>query len=348
MIRNSFAVYNKKQLVGNDQITRLGLFKRLVMTALIALISIVGFGTYASFADNGLKSMSYLSNNATDKCLNIDNTTIKSGDSISMASCDHSMFQNWSVNLGLIKHDNFCLSSLKSANKGYIFKIESCNNDPSQVFLPTGNELLNSGSGLCLATTANNIINLSSCLKPSSLSQSWSSYSYSNKKANKISSLNCNVSLTTRQLLACNTMMAWDNWNSKNSNHFKLLNKYTDGNSYEEWCADFVSYVYHVSNQSFVNGERNGWDEYNANNIQYQGFKIHMVGSGYLPKAGDVAFFNYPGGHVEMVAVGGKNPTYIYGDSATVDSQTGNGNMAANTIQQDGQLGQVSYYLSMN
>ncbi len=347
MIKNSFTVYGKNKLVSNNQITRLALYKRLLLTVLIALIAVIGFGTYASFADNGLRSMTYLFNDSTNNCLNIDNTVIKSGDAMSMASCDHSIFQNWSVQLGFIKHGNLCLTVLKSNDKGYVLTVETCSNDPSQVFLPTGNKLLNSEFGLCLAA-ANSSVDLEPCLKSSNNSQMWFPYSYNNKKLYKINSLNCGVHLSSGQLLACNTMVAWDNWNTKNSNHFKLLNNYTNGNSYEEWCADFVSYIYHVSNKSFVNGERNSWDEYDANNIQFQGFKIHAADSGYLPKAGDVAFFNYPGGHVEMVVVGGIRPTYIYGDSATIDSQTGNGNMAANTIQKDGQLGQVTYYLSMN
>ena len=77
------------------------------------------------------------------------------------------------------------------------------------------------------------------------------------------------------------------------------------------------------------------------------GYTIHYASTGYLPKPGDVAFFNYSAGHVEIVISGGKQPTFIYGDSGTIDPTTGNGQMKANTILGN-VSGQVVYYLSPN
>ena len=77
------------------------------------------------------------------------------------------------------------------------------------------------------------------------------------------------------------------------------------------------------------------------------GFSYHNASS-YTPRPGDVAYFDYSGGHVEIVVSGGPTPTFVYGDSANIDSSTGNGEMEANTIISDGSMGQVLYYLSPN
>jgi hypothetical protein len=147
--------------------------------------------------------------------------------------------------------------------------------------------------------------------------------------------------------IACVAAQQWILWQSGTVSHNTLLNTYSDGNSYEEWCADFVSYVYKQAGYPFENGERDGWDEYYAPYIENQGFTYHSAYD-YTPKAGDVAFFDYNGGHVEIVAVGGSKPIFIYGDSGTTDKTTGNGDMADNTITNDGTAGQLIYYLSPN
>jgi len=67
-----------------------------------------------------------------------------------------------------------------------------------------------------------------------------------------------------------------------------------------------------------------------------------------VPLAGDVAYFNYGGGHVEIVVSGGQTPTFVYGDSGVTDPTTGNGQMTTNTITQKANEGQLIYYLSPN
>jgi cell wall-associated NlpC family hydrolase len=126
-----------------------------------------------------------------------------------------------------------------------------------------------------------------------------------------------------------------------------LLNDYTEGNINEEWCADFVSYIYREAGYPFTDGERNNWDQYTAGDVQYMGFTLHPAGS-YMPEPGDVAYFDYPGGHVEIVVSGGKHPTFIYGDAGTIDPATHNGDMTENSFTNDGAAGQVVYYLSPN
>ena len=152
---------------------------------------------------------------------------------------------------------------------------------------------------------------------------------------------------TTGERVACFAARAWQDWRAGPSGHAALLAAYTDGNAYEEWCADFVSYLYKQAGHPFTSGERDGWDEYVADDIQNQGFTLHDAAT-YTPKAGDVAYFDYNGGHVEIVAVGGSKPIFIYGDSGTPDPATGNGDMAENSITSDGDAGQVVYYLSPN
>jgi hypothetical protein len=156
----------------------------------------------------------------------------------------------------------------------------------------------------------------------------------------------CNVG-TKGDQVACYAKRQWAAWQSGSAIHEALLTDYTQGNTNEEWCADFVSYVYKEAGFPFENGERNNWDEYNANNVQYMGFTLHPAGS-YLPRPGDVAYFNYPGGHVEIVVSGGTHPTFVYGDAGTIDPATGNGDMTENSFTSDGTAGQVVYYLSPN
>ena len=148
-------------------------------------------------------------------------------------------------------------------------------------------------------------------------------------------------------MIACNAVKEFTAWQSSGSNHESLLTTYTDGTPSEEWCADFISYVYKEAGYPFTNGSADGWDENSAGNVQYMGFTMHQAGNGYVPETGDVAYFDYPGGHVEIVVSGGTTPTYVYGDSAEIDPTTGNGQMKSNTIQSDNN-GQVMYYLTPN
>ena len=154
----------------------------------------------------------------------------------------------------------------------------------------------------------------------------------------------CN-NLSQGDKVACTAVQEWTRWQSGTPSHETLLNTYTDGAPYEEWCADFVSYIYKEAGYPFTGGETNGWDENIASNIQYQGFTLHQS-PGYTPQPGDVAYFDYSGGHVEIVVSGGSKPTFVYGNSATIDPTTGNGEMEANTITSKGSEGQVVYYLS--
>jgi hypothetical protein len=262
--------------------------------------------------------------------------------------CNSSAAQDWAIAQGAITHDTkYCLS-VANNTKGKDSKIvvNLCDQAPGQVWFSEKGGYLNPNSGLCLSASSkpDTQLFLDSCTGLGSKTEAWSSAS--SKPGTTAPNVSCK-SGSEGERVACIAEQQWALWQLAPSSRPQMLNNYSNGNGYEEWCADFVSYVYMTAGHPFSGGEREGWDEYNANNIQYQGFTKHWAGS-YIPKTGDIGFFDYPGGHVEIVASGGKTPTFIYGDSATTDPVTGNGDMATNTLTSDGSLGQIQYYLSPN
>jgi len=77
--------------------------------------------------------------------------------------------------------------------------------------------------------------------------------------------------------------------------------KYTGG-TYEEWCADFVSWLYQQAGYSF--DLSSNWKIAYVPNIQSMGqtnnkFHWHPIGDSYSPKPGDLAIFG--SNHVNMV-----------------------------------------------
>ncbi len=328
------------QTIKADISLRLKYFKKLVLTFIYSLIILITVGTFSSFADNTLSNMNYIKTKNTNQCL----TLSTSKKIFYLANCNFSSSQNISSYLGTLRSNNNCLTLSTSSNT--IFNSIKCNNGSNQTFLVTGNKFYSTEEDKCLDYSSGSL-SLKPCSSKADSTQDFLIFSLVNHKSSIYNPLDCSNFMTINEKLSCNSMSEWNNWHLPNSNHLNLLNTYSDNNGYEEWCADFVSYIYKESGNSFSYGERNYWDEYDANNIQNQNLIYHSAAS-YTPKAGDIAFFNYPGGHVEMVAIGGKTPTFIYGDSAKVDNQTGNGDMAANNLTSDGSLGKVVYYLSLN
>ena len=261
--------------------------------------------------------------------------------------CNGTDAQAWTVTATAIKHnDSYCLDV---QNNGTTFGdpvvLSACNSAAGQVWLRDQGGYKNPNSGLCLdVPNAQSGVTLSiaACSHLSQASQQWTPLTANDSHYNN----SCN-SGSKGQRIACYAVKEWTNWQAGSTNHTTLLNQYSAGNGYEEWCADFISYAYLEAGYPFSQGERNGWDEYDANKIQDMGFSYHDAAN-YMPKPGDVAYFDYSGGHVEIVVSGGATPTFVYGDSGTIDPTTGNGEMEANTIISDGSMGQVLYYLSPN
>lgn len=310
-------------------------FKKLVLTFFYSLVILISVGTFSSFAQNNLNDITMIKSAKNGQCLTSTNLNF-----VTTYNCSKSINQNFLPTLGQIVSGKQCLNYQNNR-----FVLSKCTDQPSEIFLLTGERFLNPVTNQCLSIDKSNLA-LSSCSLD--VSNTFNVLYFNNNKSVSYTPFNCINYISTSEKLSCNVLKEWNNWNMPYSNHYTLLSSYTDGNAYEEWCADFVSYIYQQSGVPFINGERNGWDEYNANNVQNENLTYHSADSNYTPKSGDVAFFNYPGGHVEMVAIGGKTPTFIYGDSATIDSQTGNGDMAANTKKSVGSLGNVMYYLSIN
>jgi len=316
-------------------------FKRLLIIVAISLSLILIFGTYSSIADTNSIKVNLIANLSSNNCL-----TFNHG-SVSLTTCNPNNNQNFIEKRGFIEANNLCLAVYNGheKNQPFSFDLKNCSNNPSEVWLVSGNNLYNPLNQKCLSAI-NQKLSLEVCHYNSDLSQNWHFELFNAGKVVPLSGISCPKSLILNQQISCQAMLQWNLWHQPKSSHLSLLNKYTDGFGLEEWCADFVSYIYKVSGQPFTNGERNNWDEYNANYVANESIFTQHSSQNYIPQAGDVAFFDYPGGHVEIVVVGGKHPTFIYGDSAKLDPQTGNGDMASNTITKINHFGQVTYYLS--
>ena len=281
-------------------------------------------------------------------CLDDHTNSLKTDNTIDIWKCNNTASQTWEIKPGNIVFDStYCLSveNDKSLPNTPIV-LNKCNNTPGQIWLDDQTGYFNPNSQQCLTAPTNSSgqLFISACNKLSSPQQTWTAKSIDGKTLT--GNLNCSGS--KGNVIACEAEKEWTNWQSGELSHNTLLTAYTDGASYEEWCADFVSYIYKEAGYPFTQGESDGWDESNANNIQNMGFTEHSANSGYIPKPGDVAYFNYENGHVEIVVSGGKNPTFIYGNSGTIDPTTGNGEMEANTIIKDSSEGQLIYYLTPN
>lgn len=276
-------------------------------------------------------------------CLDVHNDQATPNATVDTWKCNGSAAQGWTANLTTITHDDrLCLSVRDNAKAaGSSVVLNACDGSPGQVWLRDGSGYQNPNSQMCLSTAASqpqDVVNILPCATPTSSRQTWSPTTPQNTSATT-----CQGSRGDK--VACAAIKEWETWQNGSSNHEALLTEYTNGAAYEEWCADFVSYVYKEAGYPFTGGESDGWDESNANNIQNMGFTKHLAGSGYVPKVGDVAYFDYNGGHVEIVVSAGQTPTFVYGNSGTIDPTTGNGQMRANTFTSDTD-GQLMYYLS--
>ncbi len=280
-------------------------------------------------------------------CLDDHDDSDSAGNTVDSWPCNGTKAQDWSISGENFTHGKiYCLSE-SSSSGDYGAVLNKCDGTASQQWTVDGDGYQNVASGQCLVVPDNTTgvqLSLANCSGISNASYAWMTAIYG---AGKAPSGLCTG--TEGEKVACVAEQQYSAWVANPKGHTALLNSYTDGSAYEEWCADFVSYVYKQAGFPFTQGERGGgWDEYNANNLQhFNGFIVHQAGS-YAPKPGDIAWFNYPGGHVEVVVAGGKNPTFIYGDSGVNDPATNNGQMEENTVTSDGSQGQVEYYLSPN
>lgn len=305
----------------------------IVILLAIGLIKLSGGNASAA---SGLKIVSGIAG----ECLDDYTGKLVSNNPVDAWGCNGSSAQSWSVTYDSIEHaGKYCLSVAgNSKNVGAEMVLNTCSNAPGQIWLRDKSGYINPNSGLCLDNSSQ--LTLESCRELASASETWTPDNYNGKAVGLPS---CDGA--EGQKIACEAATEWAHWQNSN-NHLALLNTYTDNTPYEEWCADFVSYVYKQAGYPLTSAY-DGWDENDANNLQnYPEFTEHQASSGYVPKAGDIAWFNYDGGHVEIVVSGGSRPTFVYGNSGQIDPTTGNGNMRTNTLTSDGSEGQLVYYLS--
>lgn len=271
-------------------------------------------------------------------CMDVFHSGTKSGTVVDASACNGTAAQNWVTTDTTIRQQN--TSSCLAANTDGSIVLDACSGVPGQVWLREQQGYFNPNTTKCLDATGGGAqLRLASCNNLSTNGETWLPGSDAQAPV---------CSGSEGKMVACEAIKQWQAWQVPGSDHEALLTAYTDGTPYEEWCADFVSYIYQQAGYPFTNGSANGWDENDANSVQYMGFTMHAADGTYTPQAGDVAFFDYPGGHVEIVVSGGTKPSFVYGDSAEVDPTTGNGQMKSNTVLQNDSStpGQVEYYLS--
>ncbi len=324
-------------------------FLRKSLILIVILFIIFGFGNTLFISHTSAVSAEPEVQSAIEGFCITDSQNSKTANAVvDTERCDDSPSQAFTVNGNTISIDNnYCLGVENSGTSvGDPVVLNPCSDIPGQNWAVDLGGYQNPNSGDCLTVPHSQTevqLTITSCQNLDQPNQGWSATHYSEVS---ISSNSCSQG-TEGQRVACNAEVQWSLWQANPNSHNQLLNEYTDGNSYEEWCADFVSYVYKISGYPLQNGERDNWDEYNANNLVNLNFTMHDASS-YVPKPGDIAYFDYAGGHVELVVIGGKHPTFIYGDSGTADPITNNGEMNEDMLTNDGSAGGIQYYLSPN
>jgi hypothetical protein len=319
-------------------------YRGKILFGFIIVVAIAAIATHVK-PGNASAATSVIRSDLSNYCLDVHDSGTANGTRVDNYSCNNTQAQSWTISYDRIQHGTDMCLSVQNDSKvaGSTIIINQCSDDPGQVWLRNPNGFENPNSGLCLALPTSKgaePVTVATCALPSTVAEKWTP----SPQATQSSAC---TQLSKGETIACNAAREWNTWQSEPTSHEALLNTYTDGAPYEEWCADFVSYVYKESGFPFTQGEANGWDESDANNVQNMGFTMHSP-SNYTPRPGDVAYFHYSGGHVEIVVSGGKHPTFVYGNSGTIDPTTGNGEMEANTKLSDGTLGNLVYYLSPN
>jgi hypothetical protein len=323
--------------------------------AMYALIFIFVFGVFGIYigSRHSASAIPEIRSGITGYCLDDHQNSTAPDALVDTWRCNGTAAQRWSVSTnGSIVHNGSCLSiDTADKNLSNAVVLSRCTGAADQEWSAGIFGYENDSNGLCLNAPGSNTdtqLNTASCNQLTKPNEVWATATWQSSDQNNAPNSSCS-SLTGGPRVACFSAEQLSVWQSNTISHESLLNNYSDGNAYEAWCADFVSYIYKQAGEPFTNGERDGWDEYLADNIQNMGFTMHDP-QGYTPQAGDVAYFDYPGGHVEIVGIGGKKPLYIYGNSGIIDPKTKNGEMAEDTIQQNafGVSGQLEYYLSPN
>ncbi len=184
------------------------------------------------------------------------------------------------------------------------------------------------GSGL--KATVDSLVSLAQGGNSSSTS-STSVQTTNSSTGSCVGTVNCNANASTsslsqvRQQVVCQAQNQLSIWESQpgyvasGSNSFSYAQSgYLDysENIKEEWCADFVSWIYNQANYPLStngNWRVSSVAEIEAIGKQNGNFHWHNVSSGYIPKPGDIAVHGNQ--HVNLVvAVNNNQVTLIGGD----------------------------------
>jgi len=115
----------------------------------------------------------------------------------------------------------------------------------------------------------------------------------------------------------------------------------------EEWCADFISYLY--KNAGYPLQPEPNWRVAAVSGImaigqKEQNFHWHPIGSGYVPRPGDISIRKNGMSHTNLViSVSGNTITYIGGDEG---SGPYGGANSKSVVQQSTSQGGLSGYVS--
>jgi len=285
-------------------------------------------------------------------CLNDRGSSTASKNPVDSARCNGSASQEWTFSGGTIKNTalpgTHCIepkNGATSADSPVV--MDSCNGHSAQQWTRHNGGYENTNASECLAVPGGNTgIQLS--IEPCAAfpDQNWSTKTYA--VTNSGDCQNAGGSNEGQRIAsqALYEHCLWNGGKNRNGNVISqntLMNWFTDGSPSEEWCADFVSYVFQQAGYPFTRGT-SGWDEKASDEIVDMN-GVHEDSAGHTPKLGDVVYLqggDYPQGHVEIVV--GTNPlTFLYGDSATQDPVTYNGEM-----EEGGTPSDIQYYISPN
>lgn len=183
-----------------------------------------------------------------------------------------------------------------------------------------GSSVNNSGSSTSTATssTSSSACNTTStAVNCTAASSSTSSSSSTSTSSNPTSTLD-----PTRQSVVCiaeQELATWESQPDYATAHFPYaatgLLKYTQG-WYEEWCADFVSWVYNQAGdplQPDPNWMIPGVASIQSIGQEGKNFQWHPESSGYVPQPGDIAIHGSSHTNIFISSTGGVS-TYIGGD----------------------------------
>ena len=234
-----------------------GIFKhKLVLILLTLLIFTIVVCVLIPDKDTAL-SVQEIQSGIKGYCLDDHiNSTIKNA-KVDSWKCNNSNAQKWSETSINIKHGSSVCLAVENNGKssGDLVVQNSCDNSPGQVWIQDRSALYNPNSRMCLTIPSGKVkhqLVISSCGDLTNVNEIWIPLSSSTTNI-----YNCN-SGSEGQRVACEAIKQWTIWQSGTIDHATLLSKYTANATYEEWCADFVSYVYMKAGYPFTGGEYDG------------------------------------------------------------------------------------------